>query len=232
MKEQILVICPSRGRPQQCKAMVDSFLKNSNCSTIKILLDNDDEFLNEYFDVLKDVSFSINTRNTTTNLINDHWRYTADCYKYFSVTNDDFIYQTKDWDKKLIKRIKESGKFGIAYGNDLLAGMAIPTTSVISREIVESLGYLQMPLLTHLFGDNVWNYIGRACDCIYYVPEVIIEHRHVFARKAQADETHNFTNSEEMYRKDEQAFIKWIKENSKDDIKKVKEATIRGLVYR
>lgn len=226
---KILVLCPSRGRPQQCKAMVDSFLLNSSCSVLKLLLDNNDPYLDEYRDIIKDVSYTIEDQTTTTELINSHWQYTADCYKYFSVTNDDFIYKTKDWDLKLIKKING---IGIAYGNDLLAGQAIPTTSVVSREIVEALGWLQMPTLTHLFGDNVWNYIGRACGCIHYVPEVIIEHRHVFARKAEADETHNHTNSKEMYRVDEQAFIKWIKENSKEDIAKVKEVMNRKLVYR
>lgn len=229
MKEQIFVLCPSRGRPKQCKAMVDSFLLNSSCSVLKLLLDNNDPYLDEYRDIIKDVSYTIEDQTTTTELINSHWQYTADCYKYFSVTNDDFIYKTKDWDLKLIKKING---IGIAYGNDLLAGQAIPTTSVVSREIVEALGWLQMPTLTHLFGDNVWNYIGRACGCIHYVPEVIIEHRHVFARKAEADETHNRTNSKEMYRIDEQAFIKWIKENSKEDIAKVKEVMSGKLVYR
>lgn len=227
---QIKVICPTRSRPKECKRMVDSFLENSCMSTIKLYLDNDDPCLDEYRDTIKNVSYEIDFRKPTTEIINSHWNNSAEIYKYFSTTNDDFIYRTKNWDLKLVSEIKLKGGIGIAYGNDLLQGVNMPTTSVISREIVEALGWLQMPRLTHLFGDNVWHVIGKACNCISYRQDVIIEHIHAFSNKVGKDETFNRTNSQEMYRKDEQAFIQWLKEESKEDIEKVKEAITNRMV--
>lgn len=203
------------------KEMIQSFESNSVISDLYVMLDNCDPLLNDYSSCLRDTkaSYSITPRTSCTNKINAHINYN---YEFMSVTNDDFIYKTPAWDLKLISEIKLSGKHGIAYGNDLCAGVHIPTTSIISREIVEALGWLQLPGLKHLFGDNVWGHIGNAIRCIYYCPDVIIEHHHVFAKKMPADGTYRYTNSNEMYAHDEKVFTEWITTQSKIDIQKVK----------
>ena len=101
------------------------------------------------------------------------------------------------------------GKPGIAYGNDLMQGHNLPTTSVISREIPELLGWLQMPTLTHLFGDTVWLHLGIGAKCIYYAKDVIIEHCHYFNNKATQDAIYKRTNGKEMYDHDVLAFLRW-----------------------
>lgn len=218
---KLLVLCCSRGRPKMLKEMIQSFEINSVTSDLYVMLDNCDQLLSDYISCLSDtnINYSITPRTSCTNKINAHINYN---YEFMSVTNDDFIYKTPAWDLKLISEIKLSGKHGIAYGNDLCAGVHIPTTSVISREIIKELGWLQLPELKHLFGDNVWNHLGKACKCLHYVENVIIEHRHVFARKMQEDDTFRHTNSAEMYDHDEKIFINWLTGQSKVDIEKVK----------
>lgn len=222
MKPQILVLCPSRSRPKQCKEMIDSFLATSKMSTLKLLLDNDDPCLEEYFELCSKVSFVVEERSTITKMINSHWESSSDCYKWFSVTNDDFIYKTDCWDLKLIGNLKLFGGYGIAYGNDLLQGVNMPTTSVVSREIVNELEWLQMPRLTHLFGDTVWQTIGLNTKCLFYSPEVIIEHRHYMGNKAVQDDIYKKTNSREMYDRDTIAYMDWHVNDAKKDIEKVK----------
>lgn len=222
-KKEVLVICPSRGRPKMCGEMIDSFIKTSKISSLTIALDNDDPFLYEYIDVFKGrVPYTIDIRKSTTEIINSKWRYCSDCYKYFSVINDDFIYHTEGWDEKLALMIKLHKGKGIAYGNDLLAKSSIPTTSIISKDIVKAVGWLQLPTLEHLYGDNVWKYIGEKSGCLYYNDSVVIEHKHVFSGKMIADETHKRTNDRYMYIKDNNAFLEWINNQSKEDIEKVK----------
>lgn len=223
MNEQVLVLCPTRSRPKQCKAMVESFLQNSEISTLRLCLDMDDPCLEEYRDtVCKGVSYTIDFPKTTTQIINSNWQYSCECFRWFCVTNDDFVYLTPHWDRKLTSTIKLHGGIGIAYGNDLLQGQRMPTTSVISREIVEALGWLQMPDLTHLFGDTVWQTIGLNAKCLHYRDDVIIEHRHFFGRKALQDEIYLKTNSKAMYDKDTLAYIKWHTAQAKEDIEKVR----------
>lgn len=183
----------------------------------------DDPCLDEYRDTIKNVSYTIDFQKPTTQILNEHWKFSAECFKYFSATNDDFIYRTKDWDLKLRNSMIPNKGLGIAYGNDLLQGINMPTTSIISREIVEALGWLQMPTLTHLFGDNVWHVIGRETKCIHYCKDVIIEHKHPFTGKVEKDETFHRTNSQSNYETDQRAFIKWLQEHKTSDIAKVKQ---------
>jgi hypothetical protein len=224
MEEKILVICPSRGRPAQCREMVDSFLATSKMSSLRLCLDNDDPQLDQYREGIRGrVSYTISIQNTITNLINDNWKYSADCFKWFCVTNDDFVYRSEGWDEKLIASLKAyGGGTGIVYGNDLLQGVHMPTTSIVSRDIVEALGWLQMPRLIHLFGDNVWKHLGQRAECLYYRPDVIIEHKHFYGGKAVEDEIYKRTNARSMYDADKANFIKWLYAESPGDIEKVK----------
>ena len=224
MEAKILVICPSRGRPEQCRDMVESFLATSKRSSLRLLLDNDDPLLNKYHELIRGrASCVISIQSTITNLINDNWKHSADCFRWFSVTNDDFIYRTDGWDEKLLASLEAyGGGTGIVYGNDLLQGVRMPTTSIVSRDIVEALGWLQMPRLIHLFGDNVWSHIGQKAECLFYRPDVIIEHKHFFGGKAVEDEIYKHTNSRSMYDADKANFIKWLYAESLVDIDKVK----------
>jgi len=223
MDKHICVICPTRGRPKQCLEMVDSFLATSKMSRLKIYLDMDDPCLYEYLDLVSGkVPCVIDQRKTITQIINEAQGFAPECFGWFSVTNDDFVYKTDAWDVKLVGEIQLHGGIGIAYGNDLLQGVNMPTTSVVSREIVQALGWLQMPRLTHLFGDNVWKAIGQAAGCLHYRPDVIIEHKHYFGHKAQQDDIYKNTNSRAMYDKDGLAFHFWSTQEGIEDIRKVK----------
>jgi hypothetical protein len=230
MQEKLLVICPSRSRPKLCNEMVDSFLKTQKMSTLKLLLDMDDPCLDEYISLIgSKVPYTIAQRKPVTNIINENWKFSSHCFRWFSVTNDDFIYHTDSWDLKMIGTLKLHGGLGIVYGNDLLQMANMPTTSIISREIPEALGWLQMPLLTHLFGDTVWQLIGSKAQCLHYRADIIIEHRHYFARKADQDDIYKRTNSKEMYDLDTIAYMKWLNENAKEDIIKIQNLVDNNL---
>jgi hypothetical protein len=226
MDKEVLVICPSRGRPQMLGEMIESFRRTSKISQIIVCLDADDPLLSEYgkipFPQQGEWIYTYKEQLTTTEIINDTMKKCLGEFKFFSITNDDFIYHTDGWDEKLTEEIKSHGKVGIAYGNDLLQGKQMPTTSVISREIVTALGWLQLPTLTHLYGDNVWQHLGRAAGCIHYRPDVIIEHRHYFSKKVPADATFQRTNSHAMYNRDNQAFRDWIANQASHDIECVR----------
>ena len=220
---KLLCICPSRGRPQKAKQMVESFYRTSRLSHLILILDKDDETKEVYKTLIGDkCEICVNEDLLNyTEIINYFFKFYRS-HEFYSVTNDDFFYHTESWDVKLIEEIKLSGKHGIAYGNDLLQGANLPTTSIVSREICDALGWLQMPKLHHLFGDNVWSAIGQKARCLHYRQDVIIEHRHYFSKKVPADNTFLKTNSQEMYKKDESAFLDWLINDSHSDIEKVR----------
>lgn len=158
---------------------------------------------------------------STTEIINEAYRKSPH-YDFYHVTNDDFIYQTKDWDKILMNEIESRGGFGIAYGNDLFNGRNLPTTSVISANIIRALGWLQLPGLKYLYGDMVWKHIGESLGCLYYNKDVIIEHEHVRNHKTTNDSVYEKTNSSEIYESDEKVFSQWRKYYSEQDIRKIR----------
>jgi hypothetical protein len=221
--KKLLTICPTRGRLNVLRNMVDSFVKTSVVSDLILCVDSDDPEVCEYRSLPCQIKV-FEGRLTTTEMINRTWR-AVEKYPYYSVTNDDFLYLTQGWDEKLIAAI---GETGIAYGNDLLQGERLPTTSVISANIVLALGWLQMPTLKHLYGDEVWKHIGKELGILTYVDEVEIEHRHWIKDKSRMDETYKRTNSQELYGKDGSAFSLWKNYFAATDIENLRRQVCLG----
>jgi hypothetical protein len=98
----------------------------------------------------------------------------------------------------------------------------MPTTSVIDGEIIRAVGWLQMPTLTHLYGDNVWGHIGHSLNILKFFKDIVIEHEHWSNLKAEVDETYKKTSSSEMFRKDYEAYATWKNGRAKDDIESIK----------
>lgn len=190
-----LVICPTVRKDNFIK-MAESFYKNSLISDLIVL----------------------RKENSITELIN---AVNLSNYKYVTVTNDDFIYHTHGWDCKLIEAIMARKRYGMAFGNDGV-NRSLPTHCLMTTNIPQALGWVQLPGLEHLCGDMVWQYIGQKLNCLYYVPEVSIEHCHFLHNKAEKDEVYQRTNSMMMYKKDNDYFRQWILNNSYDDIQRIK----------
>lgn len=218
MKE-ILTICCSRNRPKESKDMYASFMDTSNKSDIVFLLDSDDNY-QEYYKFLPYNNTIIGKQSTVTERINEAVSNFKD-FKYYHLTNDDVIYQTPQWDEKFMQVLKDYGH-GIVYGNDLFQKQNLPTFPFISSEIVHTLGWLQMPLLNKLYGDNVWQIIGQNTSCLYYCPDVIIEHKTFFAEKSIKPNKEEWDSYMKIYESDKLMFIKWL-QNCSLDIEKVKQ---------
>ncbi|MFQ5786499.1 MAG: hypothetical protein ACE5H1_00815 [Thermodesulfobacteriota bacterium] len=152
-------------------------------------------------------------KGSITKLINDAFTKNPD-YKYYHITNDDFIYKTTSWDKIIIDKLEFKGG-GIAYANDLFSS-DLPTAPFITGDYARVLGWLQLPTLKHLSGDLVWRQIGLGLNRLYYLNEVIIEH------KQEKDGVYEKTNSQEMYKKDGKAFKEWLYTQCPRDIEAIR----------
>lgn len=221
-QNKVLVICPTRERPGKLREMIESFQRTAVMSELRIIIDYDDPKYNEYINIIVEHNLTscIRTsaeRKTTTDFINRAYR-SEPIFDFYSVTNDDFVYHTPEWDQKLTEEIKAHGNIGIAYGDDGLAGVNMPTTSVISGEIIRAVGWLQLPSLRHLYGDNTWRTVGQSANILRYRPDVKIEHRHPYSGKVDRDGTFERTNHDETYAHDIVAYRDWLKGDAKRDI--------------
>ena len=128
----------------------------------------------------------------------------ADKYEYLAFMGDDHRPRTKGWDTILCDAIGE--KPGVAYGDDLLQGVNLPTAVVLSSSIVRKIGYMVPPTLVHMYMDNFWRDFGDKLGNLQYRPDVVIEHLHYLAGKAINDLQYQEVNSSSVYENDRIAY--------------------------
>jgi hypothetical protein len=219
----ILTVCPTRERPKRFCEMVDSFYATTKNSYLLAIVDQDDPCLKEYQAIHKanhlfelwETQFADNTTR-----INKAFERFPD-YPFYHITNDDVIYRTNEWDTHLANVLMK--RSGVAFGNDLIHKDNLCVTPFISGDVVRALGWLQMPRLRHLYGDNTWMLLGKLLGNLFYLEDVVIEHMHHEVGKAEMDETYRKDNSAEMYRHDEQAFFEWCANSAIKDARKIGE---------
>ena len=135
---------------------------------------------------------------------------------------DDHRFRTPGWDAAIEDYLEAHP--GIAYADDMSRGQSLPTQWFISRQIVDVFG-MGHPSLRHLFIDDYWKALGTAAGCLYYMPDIQIEHVHPFAGKAPMDEGYLRVNSEATKQHDQEAFMAWYNTDMAADIEK-----LRGIV--
>ncbi len=76
----------------------------------------------------------------------------------------------------------------------------------------------------HLYCDNAIKDLGLAMDRLRYLPDVLIEHMHPVAGKAESDEQYDRVNSSSQYRKDRERYQNWLiaPQGLAADLKKLK----------
>jgi len=180
----------------------------SGYSDLLLVLDDDDKELKKY---PKNVLVRIGPRVGLSSGCNLGVKLYPD-YKYYASAGDDHRFKTKGWDKMMIDKIKKEGGVGIAYGDDLLQGNRLPTAVVMSANIIEAMGYMIPPSLKHLRIDVAFRALGLRIQKLFYMPEIIIEHLHPAAKKAEWDEGYLRVNSTEMVSHDSKNYVIWAKE--------------------
>jgi hypothetical protein len=214
----ILTIVPSRGRPEAVNELIEEFNATTAISNLVIAVDDDDT--SEYI-VPDKVILEVNPRmkmNGTLNFIAN--KYCED-YDYLVFMGDDHRPRTQDWDLLLAESIKDI-KHGIAYGNDLLQGENLPTAVMQDARITRTLGYFSPPKQKHLFLDNFWKDLGTELGTLVYSPDVIIEHLHPFAGKAQLDAGYIEVNDKQVYIYDQMMYQEYRILRWQDDLAKLR----------
>ena len=230
---RILVITPSRGRPDRLAYMLQETLETSGPGThVAVCIDDDDPELAGYDGLAASLQRTGRVfwlRGPRRNLVSwtnyvVHWPRAAR-YPYLASLGDDHVPRTHGWDEQLTDAIEAGGGTGIAYGDDKHQHEALPTAPVISRDITDALGWMMHPGLASKFCDDVWRVISELAGCRFYVPEVIIEHVHPDAGKAARDLTYEQGHAD--YPADRAVFDNW--QGSAAVMRDVK--IVKGVMY-
>jgi glycosyltransferase involved in cell wall biosynthesis len=206
MAMKMCVVVPSRGRPENAERLAQAFKDTNTEADLYIVIDNDDPKWNEY---AKSENYkklpADNKTGGCAKSLNTGAVYLLDItkfplYDYFVFMGDDHIPRTQGWDKAFIQALGQNT--GIVYGDDLLQGANLPTAFGMSRDLVNELRGMTFPGCVHLFFDNFVKQLGLDLEYLKYLPDVIIEHLHPVAGKAEMDEGYARVNQPKWYEKD------------------------------
>jgi hypothetical protein len=228
---RLLVLCPTRERPKILERMLKSYLETKSSNTdLAIYLNADDPSLEEYRYVLeKNYSpyFKVGPRRYLAEAYNLFYSMFPE-YDYYAPVNDDHVFITPGWDKKLIDIIETQGKgWGLAAAEDTLTNWNLykhPSGCVISGNIPRTLGYMVWPKIHHIGIDDYYQRLMQGIDRLFHVPEVVIEHRHWLNGRALLDKNYKFVYGIEEQNYGRKAVEEYLKTQLEIDIAKLKEA--------
>lgn len=219
----LVVIVPSRGRPEAARALAQAFADTCTADTfLTFAVDDDDPTLEQYKTVGDGVHSGtlILPSHTMSEALNLAARSAANGAFAVGFMGDDHRPRTHGWDRAYLDALHELGT-GIVYGDDQLQGENLPTQIAITADIVRALGYMAPPTLRHMYLDNFWRDLGNATGCLRYLPDVIVEHLHPFAGKAEWTEGHLRVNDQARVSADERAYRAYRQSGFLDDVAKV-----------
>lgn len=219
------VIVPSRGRPQNCQRLAEAF--DATCTlddtTLLIAVDPDDPTLDDY------LTGGYGTHGSLTILpermrLGPTLNYLAAGIAVINTAvgfmGDDHLPRTHGWDAQVTGELDRLG-MGLVYGDDLLQGELLPTAVFMTSSIIRTVGWMCPPGLTHLFLDDAWLTLGRALNAITYLPDMVIEHCHPVAGKAEDDAGYAECNAPDVWAHDEAVFARWRDEQLAVDVDKL-----------
>jgi hypothetical protein len=212
MADDLLVIIPTRGRPQAVPAILDAWRATGATADVLFAVDDDDPELDGYLahrDRIDDprVLWRVGLRLRLCGTLNKVAVEEAHRYRFLAFMGDDHRPRTVHWDQRFRECL--SAGPGIVYGNDLLMGEQMPTAVAMTSDIVTTFGYMAPPQLVHLCLDLVWLDLGRGMERITYLPDVVIEHMHPAAQKAPLDQGYVECNSPEQVTADAEAYYQY-----------------------
>ncbi|GLP64309.1 hypothetical protein TUSST3_09290 [Streptomyces sp. TUS-ST3] len=228
MADDLLVIIPTRGRPNAIPEIMQAWDDTGATADVLFCVDKDDPELAGYKQQAKAfaddsrVRFVFWARKRLVGTLNQAAVKNAGGYRFLAFLGDDHRPRPAEtpWDERI--RICLSGGPGIVYGNDLLQGEAMATAVAMTSDIVETLGFMVPDCLVHLCADLVWVEWGKAIQRITYLPDMVIEHMHPAAQKAVLDSVYEECNSPQQVASDSEAYHTYMQGEFHSDVDKLR----------
>lgn len=215
MTDDLLVIIPTRGRPQAVMPIVRAWHETGATADLLFAVDTDDPQLDAYKREAAKLKtdprfrFTFGKRRRLVGTLNQQAVKAAKQYRFLAFMGDDHRPRpaAMPWDARIRECL--SGGPGIVYGNDLLQGEKMATAVAMTSDIVTTLGYMCPPAMEHLCVDLCWVDWGRGMQRITYLHDMVIEHLHPAAGKADVDPGYEEANSDDQVAKDSAAYYEY-----------------------
>lgn len=225
----LVIIVPSRGRPGNVAALLDAWDTTAagGFADLVVAVDDDDPRLEQYLELELPAwcVMRVGPRRRLGPTLNEVALEQHDPFVGF--LGDDHRPRSLRWDERLVAALHDR-ELAVVYGNDLVQGAALPTAVALDRRIVVELGYMVPPGMLHLYLDNYWKLLGERLGTLTYLADVIIEHAHPTAGRAEWDDGYRENNAPELYAADEAMFRRWIADHLADALTRLENLRRRG----
>ena len=224
MPADLLIIVPSRGRPHNIAALWDAWSDTTTgAAELLVAADDDDPALPGYREVCgeRGIELTVGPRLRMVPTLNKVATERAPHHFALGFLGDDHRPRTLGVDAHYLAALRTMGT-GFVYGNDLLAGERLPTQVAMTSDIVQTLGAMVPAPVTHLYADNTWWDLGHALGRITYLPDVIVEHLHPLAGKADDDDGYREVNAADAHEADRLVYAHWYEHDMPADVAKLK----------
>ena len=227
--KRLLSICPSRGRPELLKEMLQSFDANKSEGTdIVIYVSEEDPRLEDYKPILKDYNHQIGPKKYLVEVAN---MFSVDMYpdyEFYQLINDDHFVITPHFDELLMRAVRDKGHgWGVCTPNDLLTDWARwqhPSAEVVSGNIIRTLGYYIYPRFQHMGCDDYMQMMSQSIRRLWRLNDVVIEHRHWVNNRRNMDDNYKWAYSDKQQVYGMRILDEYKRLHYATDIQKLKDA--------
>lgn len=212
----ILVVVPSLRRADNAAKFVEHWRATTDGSSdLLFVLEDNDPTIADY---PSGETYLIGEYRSLGNAFNAAFAEYPD-YAAYAPLNDDHWFRTQDWEAAATAALTGGG---VVYGNDGFQGERLATAPILDGDMVRALGYISPPGIPHLYIDDSWMHLGGAIGRLTYLPDLLIEHMHPEAGKAEWDETYRSANSSAAYERDRAAYNDWLSGPAAADIERAR----------
>lgn len=235
----LAMIVPTRGRPESVPRMGDAWEATGAVegqvfrgAHLYWIVDADDPTLGDYKREIDQFPWmqvaSIPLWQPMVPKLNWAARQLATLHTQVGFLGDDHLPRSDHWAQRLAAEMDSMPVgTGIVYGRDGYQDRALPTWWAMSSNIVKVLGRMVPADVQHLYCDNSMYQLGDKSGTLRYVEDVLIEHMHPVAGKAEWDPGHVRVNRPEQYIRDRLNFEAWVLGGMDRDATLVRE--LRGV---
>lgn len=234
----LLMIVPSRGRPQSVHRMINAWVETDAYAdaTLVFAIDEDDPEYRAYYSS-REREENLRGRELVSFLSLPEWlpmvkklnacAVRAEMFKKpawgaIGFMGDDHLPRTKGWAGEFLRELKEM-RTGIVFGQDGFRTDDLPTHWAMTPDIIRALGRMVPAEVQHLYCDNAIRDLGVMAGCIRQLSDVLIEHMHPLAGKAETDAGYAAVNSAGRYAEDGQTYRLWRHLQMREDARIVRE---------
>jgi hypothetical protein len=207
------VIVPTRGRPENAARLAAAFRETDALDAVAVFVaDADDPTLPEYRALLDSGAIPrlmvYEQGGGMCAALNFAATKYAPLYEAVGFMGDDHLPRTAGWDSMILD-VLDSLEPRVVYGNDLLQRANLPTAVFLQSRIITAMGFMAPGIMRHLYLDNFWKELGERLNGLRYLDDVIIEHLHPVAGKAEWDERYRAVNDASVDTHDRDAWLRY-----------------------